>query len=293
MTTDSLDVYADELRDELLDLLRATAMLSDDDGPRPHVWAQIEAAITDPERRGRVPVSITAARRRRARRSVGRVTAIAAAITLLGGIAYAGLAPSSDEDRAVAPTTEALPDAGSGSVEAAARRATQQAGAEVVRLTSEDGAPSVDVVVLPDGTAFVLSSRLPDAGLRYLLYAVVGDQRVLLGTLHGSGAARLDRIPDGALLVALVDEAGALVAGAPLAGAGAFPPAALPEAPAGEQSTPARPSSTGSASSSPPPPPPDPTQPEPRFAPPPDGSRPPGIDIELPPLPSLELLFPG
>jgi hypothetical protein len=269
-------------------------MLSDDDGPRPHVWAQIEAAITDPERRGRVPVSITAARRRRARRSVGRVAAIAAAIALLGGIAYAGLAPSSDEDRAVAPTTEALPDAGAGSVEAAARRATQQAGAEVVRLTSEDGAPSVDVVVLPDGTAFVLSSRLPDAGLRYLLYAVVGDQRVLLGTLHGSGAARLDRIPDGALLVALVDEAGALVAGAPLGGVDALPPAALPEPPAGEQSTTARRASPGAASSPPAPSPPaGPTQPEPPFAPPPDGSPPPGIDIELPPLPSLELLLPG
>ena len=290
MTAESLDSYADELRDELLDLLRATATLPDDDGPRPHVWAQIEAAIADPERPEGAPVPITAARRRRARRSVGRVAAIAAAVTLLGGIAYAGLASLSEDDRSGAPTAESLPDAGTGSVEAAARRAAEQAGALVVRLTSDDGASSVDVVVLSDGDAWVLGSRLADARLRYLIYAVVGEGRVLLGTLRGAGAVRLDRIPDGALLVALVDETGALVAGAPLGDADAVPPAPPPEAPTGEQSTPVPQTSPGLAPL-PPQPPSGPAQPEP--TPLPGESPPTGIDIELPPLPLLELLFPG
>jgi 2-oxoglutarate dehydrogenase E2 component (dihydrolipoamide succinyltransferase) len=295
MTVESIDGYADELRDELLELLRATARHHDPHGPRPHVWEHIQAAIAPRHRAvpaaptgpaaARPVIPIGSARRVRARRPIGRVAAIAAAVATLGGLAYAGLAPGVDDTPA--PVSESAPDATPDPLAEAARRATQEAGAQVVHLTTGDGASALDVVVLPDGTAYVLESQLRGAA-RYMLYAVVDETRVLLGTLRGAGAVALDRIPQGAVLVALVDEAGTLVAGAPLFTAPA--PFPLPEEPPAGVSLAPRSSPVGpGAEPAPAAPAPVPAPDEGPLAPPPEPSSGPGIGIELPPLLRIEV----
>jgi hypothetical protein len=230
------------------------------------------------------PTPISAARRRRARRTIRRVAAIAATVGLVGGAAFAALGPLSRREAAPRPaSTPGSPP----SVETEARRAADLPGAQIVQLTNAEGAYSVDVVMLPDGRAYVLGSQLPDGDAPYLLYALVGETRVLLGTLLGDGAVRLDRIPAGALLFALVDEAGAVVAGASLTTSAA--PEVAPEAPSavGEGASPSteEPAPATPAPFTPPPdapslPAPSAEQPPP---PPPDGV------IDLPLLPPIPL----
>jgi hypothetical protein len=297
MTVESIrfeDRYDDPLRDELVDLLRATAAVDATDGPRPHVWDHIEAAISERDVDDTVagalpaPTPIAGARRRRARRTIGRVAAIAAAVSFVGGAALAALGPLSSRDPAPRPAPS--PDVSPPSVETEARRAADRPGARIVQLTDAEGVSAVDVVMLPDGTAYVLGSQLPAGDAPYLLYAVVGETRVLLGTLLGDGAVRLDRIPAGALLFALVDEAGAVVAGAPLATSAE--PAVPAEASPAEGDS-ASPSSEAPAPAAPAPftPPPgapsfpSPSAEQPYQAPPP----PPDGVIDLPLLPPIHL----
>lgn len=294
MTLESIrfeDRYDDPLREELVDLLRATAAVDDTDGPRPHVWDHIEAAISEGEADRTAsatlppPTPISTVRRRRARRTIGRVAAIAAAVSFVAGAALAALGPLASHE--ATPDHAPTPDVSPPSVETEARRAADHPGAQIVQLTNPDGTYSVDVVMLPDGRAYVLGSQLPAGDAPYLLYAVVGETRVLLGTLLGDGAVRLDPIPAGTVLFALVDEAGAVVAGAPLATATPAPPAAPPAgaaaspstevpasaAPAPDASQPGVPSFPSPSAGEPVPPPP----------PPPDGV------IDLPLLPPIRL----
>ncbi len=278
----------DPLRTELVELLEAAGAHHDEQGPRAHVWEQIEAAISERPRPSATPTPIATARRRRARRTIVRIAAIAAAVSSVGGLAYAGLASSGDEG--AAPVPAAAP--GADAVERAARDASEQADALLVTLTGGDGAAVVDVVALPDGTAYVLESRLPDADGRYLLYALVGEARVLLGTLRDAGSLRLDRIPAGAALLALVDDVGEIVAGASLVSdAPPVTPPALPGT--GDPGRTANRRSVPDPETDPPPPPTGlPALPEaPAVPPPPPDDPAPLVEIDLPAL--LRDLIPG
>src|SRR5262245_56738999 len=139
MTLESIrfeDRYDDPLRDEIVDLLRATAVVDDAGGPRPHVWDNIEAAISARDTLP-APRPISTARRRRARRTIGRVAAIAAAVSFVGGAALAALGPLASREAAPdpVPTATAAPP----SLATEAQRASEHPGAQIVQLTNPDG----------------------------------------------------------------------------------------------------------------------------------------------------------
>lgn len=279
----------DQDAQELVDLLLATGAFVDDSGPGPHVWEQIEAAVAD-ERCTRAATPITSARSHRARRHLTRTVLVAAAITLAGGAAAFGAWGPLRGDDAPAPADSPSPsesvDAPGAeralgalpTVAARADDARSAPGAQVVPLVDAAGRVVAELVVLPDGEAFLLGN-LPDDAVPYVLYAVTEGVRTVLAVVEGSGVQEIARLPVGALVVELVDAAGTVIAHAPL---GAPSP---PEPPATPEVAPApRVAEDPTESVSPAPvselPPSDPAPPE--ASPPPPPSPPGGIHVELP-----------
>jgi anti-sigma-K factor RskA len=154
---------------------KATGLLPSADGPGTDVWSKIEAAISDGERRP-VVVPIESGRRASAlgtRRRVVRVVGFAAAAAAVLALALWGVGTM---DQSYAPNPAA-------SVRRAAEAAVRADGARTIVLTTQDGS-TVELVVLPDGSGFVVRGDLPvsDDSL-YRLVGITDDGPVLLALI--------------------------------------------------------------------------------------------------------------
>jgi anti-sigma factor RsiW len=77
------------------------------------------------------------------------------------------------------------PNTGQAALQQAARQAIAAPGARRVTLKSSDGTLSIDVVVVPDGTGYLVSNDLPalPSGETYQLWGKTGGQLVSFGVL--------------------------------------------------------------------------------------------------------------
>jgi hypothetical protein len=204
------------------------------EGPRPEVWDRIAAQI-EVERPTSDVTSLNEHRQRR-RARFPKVIAVAAAIVALSGTALA-LGTSGDDQAVAPPTANEAP-----SVSEAADRAAANPNATSVVVPASDGAGITDLVVLPSGVGYILTTTLPVdvSGVVYGLYAVTADGLVKLAVLDGRGPIAF-RTPPGttALVIATQDRGtgstvttGALPA-SPAPSAGTTPTTAAPLVPSG------------------------------------------------------------
>ena len=97
----------------------------------------------------------------------------------------------------------------------AALAAIADPSARRVHLRADNGGAEADAVLLPDGQAFLVSSRLPalSADQTYQLWAVVGDQKISVGVLGAEPAVTAFRYSaEPAALAITAEKAGGVVA---------------------------------------------------------------------------------
>jgi hypothetical protein len=148
-----------------------------------HPWEQIAGALVEAP----PPLELANVRRidsgRRWGGRVGTVAAAAVACAAVALIAVLGVKVSDDSRR--------IDNLAGGTYGAQLSRATKAAltdsNARLVDLRAPAGAgnASAQVVVLPDGTGYVVKNNLPalDPGSTYQLWAVVGDAKISVGVL--------------------------------------------------------------------------------------------------------------
>jgi anti-sigma factor RsiW len=176
-----IDAYLEthpDARAELASLQRTASMLGHTGGPAPAiVWEKLELAIANgPERvpRPSPPVPITQARARRPR-NIGWIAAAAAAVVALvvGGAVVvndSGSESSSSPEVALAQ---------------AARDANGAPGARHAVLQAADGATLATAVVLPDGTGYLTSTKMPKLtpAQTYQLWGLTKQHTISLGVM--------------------------------------------------------------------------------------------------------------
>jgi len=176
-----VDAYLEthpDARAELASLQRTASMLGHTGGPAPAiVWEKLELAIANgPERAPRPspPVPITQARARRPR-NIGWIAAAAAVVVALvvGGAVVvndSGSESSSSPEVALAQ---------------AARDANDAPGARHAVLQSADGATLAMAVVLPDGTGYLTSTKMPKLTptQTYQLWGLTKAHTISLGVM--------------------------------------------------------------------------------------------------------------
>ena len=166
-----------DTRDEVVSLQRAASFLSHTGGPPPPgVWERLEATIHETARDDDqapppprlVPVSAPERRRRPDR---WRWLAAAAAIV---AVAFFSLWIADRGSSGPAPTAAAL-----------ARAANDAPGAQHAILRDDAGDPLARAVVLPDGTGYVTTARLPELGpdRTYQLWGVSDHATISLGVM--------------------------------------------------------------------------------------------------------------
>jgi hypothetical protein len=222
-------------REQLTRFERATELLPSTEGPSPHVWTRIEAAIADDERCAVVvPIDAASGKRSvpRTRRRIVRAVGIAAAVAAALALAVWSI-DTIDQSYSTTPA---------GDVQRAADEAAQADGARRILLTTPAGS-TIELVLLPDGRGFVLGGDLPIApeGLLYQLYGVTDDGQVLLAVIGDRIEATAFQLPSG--ITDLVLSLGGPSVGERLA---------VVDAATGAASTPAGSSSQGSTGSTPP-----------------------------------------
>jgi hypothetical protein len=147
--------------------------------PPPRVWDRIVERLAEPDRArlpGPGPLAVVGQRRTVGIRAVAGLAAVAAVIILALGIDVIRL----DRHKPVSGTVT-----GQLALQQAARAAIAAPGARRVTLKSSDGTLSIDVVVAPDGTGYIVSNTLPALpnGETYQLWGQTSGQLVSFGVL--------------------------------------------------------------------------------------------------------------
>ena len=178
-------------REQLTGFERATELLPSTEGPSPHVWTRIEAAIADHERRSVVVPIDTASGKRSvpgARRRIVRAIGIAAAVVAALALAVWSV-DTIDQSYSTTPA---------GDVQRAADEAAQADNARRIVLSTPAGS-TVELVLLPDGRGFVLGGDLPIApeGVLYQLYGLTDDGQVLLAVIGDRIETTAFQLPSG------------------------------------------------------------------------------------------------
>jgi anti-sigma factor RsiW len=168
-----------EARAELASLQRTASMLGHAGGPAPAaVWEKLELAIADgPARVPRpsppVPIARAGARRRR---HIGWIAAAAAAVVAL--VVAGGVVLVDDGGRDGPSSPEVA-------LAQAARDANNAPGARHAVLHDADGATLATAVVLPDGTGYLTSTKMPKltAAQTYQLWGLTKQHTISLGVM--------------------------------------------------------------------------------------------------------------
>ena len=184
----------DAARAEVQSLREAVALLPPADVRAPAtLWSNIEESLGEPAERAAAPplrmlpgpTAALPARPRRERRRV-RVVAAALAVAAVVAIGVLGLQVARQQDRIDDLAAEMHRDP----LREQAMAARAAKDAHVVRLDAMSGSGgATEVVMLPDGTGYLLGDRLPALaeGATYQLWAKVGDassaRMVSLGVL--------------------------------------------------------------------------------------------------------------
>jgi anti-sigma factor RsiW len=146
-------------------------------------------------------VSLDERRGRRSRSGLGRA---AAAVAIAASVAVVGVV-------GVSTLVEDKPD----DVTELAAAAADRPGARKVEMRSPDGTRSVEAVVLPDGTGYVVDDNLPELppDRTYQLWAVVGASKISVGVLGPSVEPLAFRAAaDASALAITTERAGGVVA---------------------------------------------------------------------------------
>ena len=169
-----------DARDEVASLQRAASFLAHTGGPPPAgVWEKLEATIrAQPGPVGDVPpprllpIATSRPERRRASR-VWQVVAAAAVVVALATFSLWAIDGGGSD-----PTVDAA---------AAARVAATTPGARHAALRDADGTTLARAVVLPDGTGYVTTAKLPalDKDRTYQLWGVDDRATISLGVMGG------------------------------------------------------------------------------------------------------------
>ena len=166
-----------EARAEVAALQRTASMLGHTGGPAPAVvWEKLELAIADgPERvpRPSPVVPITSARSRRPR----NVGWIAAAAAVVAALVIGGAVVMSDSGGESSSPQVALANA--------ARDANNAPGARHAVLQDADGHQLAKAVVLPDGTGYLTTTKMPKltAAQTYQLWGLTKQHTISLGVM--------------------------------------------------------------------------------------------------------------
>lgn len=168
-------------------LQAAAALAGPDVSPPDAVWQGIRAAIT-------VHTGPQRATRRRAWRLV---PALAAALALVGFLGWRVVDLDGRLDRV-----------GRGGLAAAAEAARTNPAARTLDLRSTDAGLTVRVVLLPDGTGFVVEDNLPPlpATGTYQLWSLVDGRAISAGVLGADPGIAAFRVPAGAGGLAITEE---------------------------------------------------------------------------------------
>lgn len=195
-------------RDEV-DQLREVAGLLGADGvePPPHVWEGILTQLgSEP------PAAIDTLRVARRQQRQQRLTPwlAAAAVVLLVAIGALGLV-ARDQRSQLSAAKQKLDNLESGrSMRAVAERAATSPGARSVALRDADGNAVASVVLLSDGTAYLVpttSMAVLGKGQTYQLWGVAGTEVISLGIMGADPEVERLRVPDGTTALAVTAEA--------------------------------------------------------------------------------------
>ncbi len=170
---------------EVVEHREVAAFLAPGDASAPaRLWDQISGSLEEPPpplRLANVRQIDSGRRRTGWRGRVGAIAAGAVAVAAVAVVAVIGLKVSDDSRR--------IDQMAGGAAGTQLSRATSAALADpqarLVDLRSPQGKASVQAVVLPDGTGYVVKNNLPALGpaRTYQLWAVVGEAKISVGVL--------------------------------------------------------------------------------------------------------------
>ncbi|MGH2654108.1 MAG: anti-sigma factor [Actinomycetota bacterium] len=182
-------------REEVAEHREVAALVSGpEERPPDHVWARIRAQLGEPRSER---ASMTEIHRPGpvARRVAAALTAVA-----MVAVGFLGWRVAVLEDR--------IDRLGGETLAAAAEGVLADPDAERLVLRSEDASLAVDVVVLPEGTGYVLQHNLEPVpeDRTYQLWAMVGERPVSAGLLGADPAITPFRVGDGTVALAITVE---------------------------------------------------------------------------------------